>query len=144
MKLSITTDSGISSSNRNSYFNSFFNSKFGLDLVDSLREELSIPNLNLELIDENIKGGQYNTCDDIVLSESFARKTGLFKETCSQQICLTKKLQGDFFNPCFELKHRIEKNNDTGEVKKVQFYYLFNEETFLEMWEEAGFPLKWE
>jgi len=107
----------------------------GVAHVDFIRAETGVANLSLDRMQGHISSviGGHN----IPISEHLARKSGHF------EFDYLVKIKGDsaFLNKYLQKEVQFRKNDTTGEVEYAWIKWSFNTHYFLNVWEEAGFPL---
>lgn len=110
--------------------------KVGLDLVDTVREELELPELPLEVFSENVQRYFYNP--ELELTEEQARKSGHFKDKNYIEVHVPE----GFLNRYIYIDYKVSREPD-GKITNVKFFFNYNSEQIIEDWLEDGSPLKW-
>ena len=110
-------------------------SSLGLDFLDKAREASGVSNLKPELVEEYLYQRTY--VDPIYVSEAVARASGHFQESCE----IFLRSPSGFLNRFYSVVPVVERDETTGEVKRVRPQHHFNCKKFLQWWREHGYPL---
>ena len=110
--------------------------KYGLDLIDKVRNELQLPNLSLEVFFSNISKIEKDLTI-VNLSEDMVRQSKHFKNINEIVVYVPEHYLNKFVKIDYEV-HR--KNN--GEVVKLIPFYVIMKQKVLDLWENLGYPLE--
>ena len=104
----------------------------GLELIDLVRKKLN-QNLSLELFESNVSSFTKDLL--IEISEEVARISGLFQNMNT----ITVYTEKGFFNNFVHISPVFEVNNE-GDIEKVTFKRVLDEEKIIKKWITDGFP----
>jgi len=113
------------------------NTEIGLDELDRARQELSIPELDISLLEQEISG--VHTDLDFQIIERTARESGLFKNDHHVIV----KTPAGFLNDFVATKVIAERKQDTDEITTVRIIREIMGIAILDAWAEAGHPTEW-
>lgn len=128
-------------------------------LIKKLREDLKMPNLDLQKIEGSIEGGS-EVSYKIYLPEILALKCPLFNDTNKIEVIITDLGLNQYIGIGYEIwygdkficirpdkkTHKVDDAliNDAGltceQISKIKFRYILYEEEFIDDWEQMGFP----
>jgi hypothetical protein len=111
----------------------------GLELLDEIRKELQVPNLNPLLISSTVDSQVADCCLQIALTEEEARLSGLFLDCANRTIDVPSNWQEAFY----KLTKKVSLNDETGGIKSIELFYEVDREKFFQFWEDHGYFVDW-
>jgi len=108
----------------------------GFGLLGKMREKAHPRHLYLRNVKEEVRGIKLKEYS-ITLPEEEARTTGLFEESSTVRVRVSK----DFLNKYTSLQIKID---GEGPLCHAEAYYEIRNSALIQDWRGAGFPLGWE
>jgi len=109
----------------------------GLKDIDKVREELNIPELNVQLFASAASAKRENPTIDI--DESLARELGVFSDKNTH----TVKVYMGSLNQFTYLAPNVVKDPENGCIRYIGWMIELNENAVIDAWIEAGHPDEW-
>jgi len=110
----------------------------GLGFLKMIRDECGVPDLDLDLVEEEIS--YFKDTPRVNLSEDQAVAAGeIFNDTNFVSVCVPNKYLNKYTFP----KVYFEKDPVDGRVTKAGIKWAFDGEACVEDWLAAGAPLTW-
>lgn len=114
------------------------NKDTGLGGVDTIRERLDMPKLDIARIDYTLRG-RMDTSVSVVISEYMARDAKLYEMTNTVDVIVPPNFINDYVD------YKVETRTDpkTGEVLRATLVPVINKPRLLRDWAVAHYPTEW-
>jgi hypothetical protein len=109
----------------------------GLEKLSEIREELELPQLNLELVEGSI--AVVTISDEVTVSEEAAIKSCSFEHT--GEIVLSVPI--NYWEPFLQFGYTVERSPFDGQITTIRPHYTVDKTAVVKFWENNGYFRYW-